>query len=310
MLLDNWGGGGGTKPASKLSNYVEQSEPQENTRASGEAVREGRKTHSRLLSGAALAWIIATPLNGEPTTTGKGALPIIAYTGRLCPKKCTFFRIQVNQRIRRGFKKWNIYPKRRAQEPIMGFWFIKRYKKMPRQLPSRCSDLSLLIRYVKKGSFSSGRYTNGVPFLVNITYKRVRGWILGRASPYKTFFAHDIPHPNVSTCTIFFTSIKNQEKDFLFKLMFYIIKVKKSRRWESATRQNPKKQFWIRTQNPRIRYIEQKQSIVSARKPTRRNPSFTFWQGLISISASLFFFFLSFNIGERNGEIKSILIFT
>ena len=53
MLLDKGGRGGGgegegaTKPASKLSNYVEQSEPQVNTRAGGEAAREGRKTHSR-----------------------------------------------------------------------------------------------------------------------------------------------------------------------------------------------------------------------------------------------------------------------
>ena len=53
VLLDKGGEGGrgegegATKPASKLSNYVEQSEPQENTRAGGEAAREGRKTHSR-----------------------------------------------------------------------------------------------------------------------------------------------------------------------------------------------------------------------------------------------------------------------
>ena len=48
VLLDKGGRGeGATKPASKLSNYVEQSEPQVNTRAGGEAAREGRKTHSR-----------------------------------------------------------------------------------------------------------------------------------------------------------------------------------------------------------------------------------------------------------------------
>lgn len=94
VVLDNGGGGGGgkgaTKPASKLSNYVEQSEPQEITRASGEAAREGRKTHSRLLSGAALAWILATLPTGEPTSR-LGGTPYNSLHGEALSEKVYLF---------------------------------------------------------------------------------------------------------------------------------------------------------------------------------------------------------------------------
>ena len=85
-MCDSWvGWGGPTLPKTTTPYYGQWSKPRENARASEQW---SRPTHSRLLSHAALARLLATPLNGE-----------LARRQKTDSKGCKSFEGQTNQFI-------------------------------------------------------------------------------------------------------------------------------------------------------------------------------------------------------------------